>query len=115
MDVDWRPAAPRKGVLRHLVCYKFEEDTAEEEKLARVDGFAELIEAVGTVRSFEWGTNNSPVRGIHLSLSRFVGFVLWLPSSALADKPSSLPPPLPPVPTRKAREPQDNPASAQSD
>ena len=62
MDVDWRPAAPRKGVLRHLVCYKFEEDTAEEDKLARVDGFAELIEAVGTVRSFEWGTNNSPVR-----------------------------------------------------
>ena len=63
MDVDWRPAAPRKGVLRHLVCYKFEEGTAEEDKLARVDGFAELIEAVGTVRSFEWGTNNSPVRG----------------------------------------------------
>ena len=115
MDVDWRPAAPRKGVLRHLVCYKFEEGTAEEDKLARVDGFAELIEAVGTVRSFEWGTNNSPVRGNPLSLSRFVGFVLWLPSSALADKPSSLPPPPPPVPTRKAREPQDNPASAQRD
>ena len=65
MDVDWRPAAPRKGVLRHLVCYKFEEGTAEEDKLARVDGFAELIEAVGTVRSFEWGTNNSPEGKTH--------------------------------------------------
>mgnify|MGYP003313897085 CR=1 FL=1 len=76
---------------------------------------AELIEAGGTVRSCECGTNNSPVRGNPLSLSRFAGFVLWRSSSALADKPASLPPPPPPVLTRKAREPQTNPASAQSD
>jgi hypothetical protein len=46
-DERWMAAPPRQGRLRHVVCYSFLPDTSEEERLTRVGGFAELIEAVG--------------------------------------------------------------------
>ena len=58
-DEHWMPAPPRRGSLRHMVLYSFTPDTPEQERLTRVGGFAELVSEIRTIRSYEWGQNNS--------------------------------------------------------
>ena len=53
---DEKPAAP----LRHVVCFKFKDDTTKEQIQEIVAGFAALPKKIDGVTSFEWGTNNSP-------------------------------------------------------
>jgi hypothetical protein len=43
-----------------MVCYSFLPRVGEAERLTRVGGFAELLGEIETIRSFEWGVNNSP-------------------------------------------------------
>lgn len=48
--------------LRHVVMFKFKE-TATQEDIAKVEqAFAALPGKISAIRSFEWGTNNSPER-----------------------------------------------------
>ena len=46
------------GNLRHLVCYSFDTDTPELQRIARASWFGELQRTSDAVRSFEWGPNN---------------------------------------------------------
>jgi hypothetical protein len=59
LDERWMAAPPRRGALRHMVAYSFAPDTPEQERLTRVGGFAELEHEIATIRSYEWGQNNS--------------------------------------------------------
>lgn len=48
------------NALRHTVFFRFKEDAAAED-IAKVEAaFAELPNKIDTIKSFEWGTNNSP-------------------------------------------------------
>lgn len=46
--------------LRHCVFFKFKGDAAADAVTAVEDGFAELPSKIDTIKSFEWGLNNSP-------------------------------------------------------
>ncbi len=59
-DEHWMAAPPRLGQLRHMVAYSFAPNTPEQQRLTRVGGFAELVDEIGTIRSYEWGQNSSP-------------------------------------------------------
>ena len=53
-----------KGVLRHVVVFRFQPGTSSSD-IAKVEAaFARLPEQIPTIRAFEWGTNNSP-EGLH--------------------------------------------------
>jgi hypothetical protein len=57
------PAAknsPDLGKLRHVVLFKFKDDTSKEQVKTIEDAFRELPSKVPTIVGFEWGTNNSP-------------------------------------------------------
>lgn len=47
-------------LLRHIVLFKFKEDTSEEELALIEKTFAELPSKISEIVDFEWGTNNSP-------------------------------------------------------
>ncbi len=51
---------PSLGKLRHVVVFKFKEDTAPEKVQEIVDAFAALPEKIDSIVDFEWGVNNSP-------------------------------------------------------
>lgn len=52
-------AARAEGELRHIVCFKFN-DEATPEKVAMVEqAFAELPKKIDTIQGLEWGTNVS--------------------------------------------------------
>ncbi len=58
-DVDAASCAP-KGMLRHVVLFKFKEGTSPE-KIAEIEqAFAALPKKIDAIKCFEWGTNNSP-------------------------------------------------------
>ncbi len=46
--------------LRHAVFFRFKEDAAEKDIVAVEEAFAALPGKIDTIRSFEWGRNNSP-------------------------------------------------------
>ena len=46
--------------LRHVVMFKFKEESTEEDIQMVVDAFAALPALIPEIRGFEWGTNNSP-------------------------------------------------------
>ncbi len=48
------------GKLRHVVLFKFKDDTKAEDIKKVEDAFRALPPKVPTIKDFEWGTNNSP-------------------------------------------------------
>ncbi|MEO1979179.1 MAG: Dabb family protein [Fuerstiella sp.] len=46
--------------LRHAVFFRFKQDAAAEDIAAVEEAFAALPGKIDTIKSFEWGTNNSP-------------------------------------------------------
>ncbi len=51
---------PNVGKLRHVVLFKFKDDTKAEDVKKVEDAFRALPSKVSTIKDFEWGTNNSP-------------------------------------------------------
>ena len=48
------------SLLRHIVLFKFKEDTTKEDLTAIENALAELPAKIPEIVDFEWGTNNSP-------------------------------------------------------
>ena len=48
------------GKLRHVVVFKFKEDTTAEKVQEIADAFAALPKQIDSIVDFEWGLNNSP-------------------------------------------------------
>ncbi|NQZ44788.1 MAG: Dabb family protein [Flavobacteriaceae bacterium] len=46
--------------LRHVVIFKFNDDTSEEQVQQLNDSFAQLQEHIPVIQDFEWGLNDSP-------------------------------------------------------
>src|SRR5690606_3684317 len=51
--------APQK-VLRHVVMFKFKDESSEDDIQRIIDAFANLPNEIPEIKDFEWGTNNSP-------------------------------------------------------
>ena len=74
------------SVLRHIVLFKFTEDTSPEKAEAIVAAFEALEDKIPEVIGFEWGLNNSP-EGLEkgfthcftLSFSSEAGRAIYLP------------------------------------
>ena len=49
-------------VLKHVVLFSFKEGSSETEIQKVINTFADLKNKIKTIRSFEWGINNSPER-----------------------------------------------------
>lgn len=49
-----------KSVLRHVVLFKFKDESSETDVKKVVDAFAKLKESIPQIADFEYGTNNSP-------------------------------------------------------
>ena len=47
-------------LLRHVVIFKFNDDTAEQDVQRLNDSFVTLKDAIPVVQDFEWGLNDSP-------------------------------------------------------
>jgi Stress responsive A/B Barrel Domain len=47
-------------LLRHVVLFSFKEGSTPEQVKAVTDAFAALPKKIKQIKSFEWGTNNSP-------------------------------------------------------
>ncbi len=50
----------KDSVLRHVVLFKYKENTSREQIAAIEKAFAALQNKIPEILSFEWGTNNSP-------------------------------------------------------
>jgi Stress responsive A/B Barrel Domain len=50
---------PQK-LLRHVVLFSFKESSTPEQIKAVTDAFAALPQKIKQIKTFEWGTNNSP-------------------------------------------------------
>ncbi len=48
------------SVLRHVVMFKFKEDTSKDDIRKVQDAFSALPSKIPQIASYEWGTNNSP-------------------------------------------------------
>lgn len=48
------------NALRHVVLFKFKDETSEEDIQTVVDAFLELPDKIDEIKAIEWGTNNSP-------------------------------------------------------
>jgi hypothetical protein len=46
--------------LRHVVLFKFKDESSAEDIQKVVDAFMELPSKIDVIQDFEWGTNNSP-------------------------------------------------------
>ena len=57
-----RPAQPVEKALQHAVFFKFKDDAAPEAVQGVEDAFAALPSKIDSIKSFEWGKNNSPER-----------------------------------------------------
>jgi len=51
--------APQK-LLRHVVMFSFKEGSTPEQIKVVTDAFAALPQKIKQIKTFEWGTNNSP-------------------------------------------------------
>jgi len=74
------PTNPEKNskadsVLRHVVLFKFNEDTSEEKIKEIENAFAALPSKISEIAAYEWGINNSP-EGLNKGLTHcfFVTF-----------------------------------------
>ncbi|MEL7219950.1 MAG: Dabb family protein [Bacteroidota bacterium] len=52
--------AKKEKVLRHLVIFKFHDDSSEEDVNRLNDSFNALADAIPVIKDFEWGINDSP-------------------------------------------------------
>jgi hypothetical protein len=52
--------AKKPEVLRHVVSFKFKDTASETQIKEVVDSFRALKSKITEIKSFEWGTNNSP-------------------------------------------------------
>ena len=52
--------AAAKSMLRHVVCFKFNESAAKNDVDHLIHEFAALKEKISQIHAFEWGTNVSP-------------------------------------------------------
>ncbi len=50
----------KKGLYRHVVCFKFKDDATPEQVTAIEKAFAALPGKIDTITDYEWGTNVSP-------------------------------------------------------
>jgi len=50
----------KERVLRHVVIFKFNDDSSEEDVNRLNDAFNALPEAIPVIKEFEWGLNDSP-------------------------------------------------------
>jgi hypothetical protein len=50
----------KPGPLKHVVSFKFKEGASPAEIQKVVEAFGELPKKIKEIRSYEWGTNNSP-------------------------------------------------------
>lgn len=57
---DCKAKKPNVGKLRHVVIFKFKEDTPPEKIKEIEKAFRALPKKIPVVLDFEWGTNNSP-------------------------------------------------------
>lgn len=48
------------SLLRHVVMFKFKEDTSQEDIRKVQEAFSALPSKIPQIVSYEWGTNNSP-------------------------------------------------------
>lgn len=48
------------SVLRHVVLFKFKEETSEDQLVSFEKTFASLADKIPQISDFEWGLNNSP-------------------------------------------------------
>lgn len=48
------------SVLRHVVMFQFNDNTAEADIKKVVDAFGELPKKISAIKDYEWGSNNSP-------------------------------------------------------
>jgi len=79
---------PQDSVLRHVVLFKFKEDTTPEKVKEIVDAFSALPSKIPEIAAYEWGVNNSP-EGLNKGLTH--GFLLTFNSEA--DRATYLPHP----------------------
>ena len=49
-----------KGLLRHVVLFRFTADTPQDRLTEVETAFSRLPDQIPTIRAFEWGVNNSP-------------------------------------------------------
>ena len=54
------PETSSAKVLRHVVIFKFNEETSEEQVNALNSSFRELATSIPAIQDFEWGLNDSP-------------------------------------------------------
>lgn len=47
-------------MLRHVVLFKFKDESKPEDVKKVEDAFAELSDKISLIKDFEWGTNSSP-------------------------------------------------------
>ncbi|MEM7373927.1 MAG: Dabb family protein [Bacteroidota bacterium] len=47
-------------LLRHVVMFKFKDESSEADVQSVIDAFAALPEKIPSIHAFEWGTDNSP-------------------------------------------------------
>jgi hypothetical protein len=59
MQISAQDKVPQK-LLRHVVLFSFKEGSTPEQIKKVTDAFAELPKKIKQIKSFEWGTNNSP-------------------------------------------------------
>ncbi len=50
----------KEKLLRHVVLFSFKEGSTDEQIKKVTDAFAALPQKIPQVKTFEWGTNNSP-------------------------------------------------------
>ena len=53
-------AEEKERVLRHVVIFKFNDDSSEEDVNRLNESFNALPEAIPVIKDFEWGINDSP-------------------------------------------------------
>ena len=50
----------KEKVLRHVVIFKFKDESSEEDVQKLNDAFNALPDAIPVIKDFEWGLNDSP-------------------------------------------------------
>ncbi|MBM1106395.1 Dabb family protein [Aurantibacter crassamenti] len=75
-------AKTQDSVLRHVVLFKFKDDTSAENIKKVVDAFSALPSKIPQIVGYEWGINNSP-EGLNKGLTH--GFLLTFNSEADRD------------------------------
>ncbi len=60
MQITAQTNAMKEKLLRHVVLFSFKEGSTDAQIRSVTDAFAELPKKIPQVKTFEWGTNNSP-------------------------------------------------------